>query len=305
MTFGSHLGTYSRNIGPCAPGGNLMPVAVNPSHVAVSVVARIEGDVTWDCLIRSADVSAFVLARLDPAAYGLAYPSCNILGADFNNDSLVNGLDTQGFIDALTPWPIGAWLLLMQIIIIVAMTADRVIGRAGRLPWHEPEDVKHFKRTTVGHAVIMGRKTFESIGKPLPDRRNIVVTRDRGYAERLQSSANRLVESTSATVPAGVCAPLQPAGDARPTTTTLDVVHSLDDAIELCRRRCEDTAFVIGGAQIYEQALPIADEMIVTMIDRPGLTGDAYFPQWNPAEWQPGRQHSAPGMQFVTYHRIR
>lgn len=164
----------------------------------------------------------------------------------------------------------------MQTIIIVAMTTDRLIGQGGALPWHEPEDLKHFKLTTMGHAVIMGRKTFESISRPLPGRRNIVVTRNAAYA-------------------------LPSPPDA---TTSLDVVHSLDAALELCRRRGEEKAFIVGGAQIYAQALPLTDEMIVTIIDRPGLTGDTYFPEWRKEDWDASPDSAAAPLKIVRYrHR--
>ncbi|MCG8409458.1 MAG: dihydrofolate reductase [Phycisphaerales bacterium] len=139
----------------------------------------------------------------------------------------------------------------MKAVIIVAMTGDRIIGRDGRLPWHLPEDLKFFKRTTTGHAIIMGRKTFDSIGRPLPNRRNVVVTRNRDFGE---------MES-------------------------LDIVHSLGEAFELCRDRGESKAFVIGGAQIYATALPLVHEMIITHVDGKDITGDTYFPEWNAIEW--------------------
>ncbi len=143
----------------------------------------------------------------------------------------------------------------MRIIIIVAMTPDRVIGKDGRLPWHVPGDLKFFKRTTTGHAVIMGRKTFESIGKPLPGRRNIVLTRGGG------------LEDT-------------------PEKPSINVVRSLKQALALCRERDEQKAFVIGGGQVYTLALPVADEMIVTHIDDPTASGDTYFPAWDQRGWQ-------------------
>ncbi len=159
----------------------------------------------------------------------------------------------------------------MQTIIIVAMTPDRLIGKGGALPWHEPEDLKHFKQTTMGHAIIMGRKTFDSIKRPLPGRRNIVITRGKEV------------------------------GAAH--STTLDVVHSLDEAIELCRSRGEEKAFIVGGAQIYEQALSIADEMIITFIEKPGLTGDTYFPQWPAADWEAIPETREGPLHIVRYHR--
>src|SRR5262245_6728863 len=136
----------------------------------------------------------------------------------------------------------------MLIKLVVAMTADGLIGRGGGLPWHEPADLKHFKTTTMGHAIIMGRRTYDSIGKPLPGRRNIVISRREA--------------------PPGV-----------------EGVPSLAAALELCRTHGEHIAFIIGGAMVFADALPLADELIVTWIDQPGLTGDTYFPQWNRDDW--------------------
>ena len=138
----------------------------------------------------------------------------------------------------------------MQTIIIVAMTKDGLIGANGRLPWNDRADMAHFKRSTMGHAVVMGRKTFDSIGRALPGRRNVVLSRER----------NLKIEGA-------------------------DVVESFEDAIDLCNKRREAKAFIIGGAQVYEQALPIADELVVTMMEQEGLEGDTYFPEWNRGEW--------------------
>ncbi len=157
----------------------------------------------------------------------------------------------------------------MRTIIIVAMTPDRIIGHDGGMPWHEPADLRHFKQTTTGHAIIMGRKTFDSIGRPLPKRRNLVITRS----------------------PDSMGAPSLPGvGDGCTATkldssTSLDFVSSLDAALALCQDRDESIAFVMGGAQIYILALPIADEIIVTRIDRPGIHGDTHFPEWDERDW--------------------
>jgi len=140
----------------------------------------------------------------------------------------------------------------MKTIIIAAMPPNRVIGRQGRIPWHDSADLKFFKRTTTGHAVIMGRITHDSIGKPLLDRQNVVITRRRDY-----------------TASPGV-----------------EVVHSLDEALDACRRRDQSKAFIIGGGQVYALALPIAEEMIITHIDSDDIVGDTYFPEWSPTEWQ-------------------
>lgn len=123
--------------------------------------------------------------------------------------------------------------------LIVAVARNGVIGRDGRLPWHLPEDLKHFKRTTNGHAIIMGRKTHESIGRPLPGRRNVVVTRGSARFEGCETAS------------------------------------SLEEAIALARQT-DDCPFVIGGASLYERALPFATEVYLTEIDE-DIEGDTRF----------------------------
>lgn len=134
--------------------------------------------------------------------------------------------------------------------LIVAMSANRVIGINNSLPWHLPNDLKYFKQATMGKPIVMGRKTFESIGKPLPGRRNIVITRDTDY---------------------------QAEG--------IDVVTSLEAAISLGEDIClvdgQEEVMVIGGAQIYQLALEKADRLYVTHVDAE-INGDAYFPE---VEW--------------------
>ncbi|GGX75839.1 dihydrofolate reductase [Saccharospirillum salsuginis] len=135
----------------------------------------------------------------------------------------------------------------MRIALIWAMAQNRVIGRDNKLPWYLPNDLKYFKRVTTGKPVIMGRKTYESIGRPLPNRTNIVVTRDTGFEA------------------AGV-----------------KVVHSLDEAIELSEADTVinggEEVIVMGGAEIYAQALPRADRLYVTLVHAE-VDGDAYFPE--------------------------
>lgn len=126
--------------------------------------------------------------------------------------------------------------------IIVAVARKGVIGKDGGLPWHLSEDLKHFKRTTLGHAIIMGRKTYDSIGRPLPKRRNIVVTRSKGA----------MFEGC-------------------------ELAHSLDDAIALARST-DPCPFVVGGASLYEEALPLATELHLTSIDQE-VEGDTFFPE--------------------------
>jgi len=151
--------------------------------------------------------------------------------------------------------------------LIVAVARNGVIGHQGGLPWHISEDLKHFKKTTSGHAIIMGRKTYDSIGGPLPKRRNIVVTR--------QSD-------------------LELPG--------CDRAESLDEAIALARTT-DPCPFIIGGASIYEEALPMATELHVTTIDRE-VEGDTYFPEGLSAfvevESRPG---GTPGVTFRLLRR--
>lgn len=134
-----------------------------------------------------------------------------------------------------------------MISLIAAMTRARVIGADNRLPWRLPEDLRRFRRLTTGHAVVMGRKTFESIGRPLPERRNIVITRQPEFRA------------------AGI-----------------EIAASLEAASELAG---EGEVFVIGGAEIYRLALPRADRLYLTWIERE-FAGDAYFPLFDPAEFR-------------------
>jgi dihydrofolate reductase len=127
-----------------------------------------------------------------------------------------------------------------RLIAVVAMTADRIIGRNGTLPWHLPEDLAFFKRTTSGHSIVMGRKTYESIGKPLPKRRNIVLTRDRAW---------------------------QAPG--------VEVIHSPAELFAL--PDLGETVFLIGGAEVYAAFLDLTDEMLVSHVFE-DHEGDTRFP---------------------------
>lgn len=166
----------------------------------------------------------------------------------------------------------------MRIALIWAMSENRVIGRDNQLPWYLPNDLQYFKRVTSGKPVIMGRKTYDSIGKPLPNRTNIIITRDPNYqAEGCQ------------------------------------VVHSLDDAISLAQAQVAagggDEVIVMGGAEIYAQALPLADRLYVTLVHA-HVAGDAEFPAIDFDAWREiARQdYSAEGpnpydYSFVVYER--
>ncbi|MCH8329557.1 MAG: type 3 dihydrofolate reductase [Nanoarchaeota archaeon] len=136
----------------------------------------------------------------------------------------------------------------MIISLIAAMGKNNVIGNKGKLPWNLPADMKHFKELTSGKPVIMGRKTFESIGKPLPNRMNIIITHDQNYK-------------------AEGCV----------------VVHSTEEALKAAESTEE--VMIIGGSQIYKEFLPKANKMYLTMIDN-DFEGDTYFPEYKIEEWE-------------------
>jgi dihydrofolate reductase len=133
--------------------------------------------------------------------------------------------------------------------IIAAMDRKRGIGVDNKLPWRLSADLKRFRDLTMGHHVIVGRKTYESIGRPLPGRRMIVVTRDSGYKAE-----------------------------------NCDVVHSTEDAISLARERNESEVFICGGAEIYARSIGIADRMYLTFVDAE-VAADTFFPAWDWRGW--------------------
>jgi len=137
----------------------------------------------------------------------------------------------------------------MLISIIVAAGKNNAIGKDNKLLWHMPADLKYFRKTTSGHTVIMGRKTFESVGSALPKRRNIVVTRQSNYqAEHIE------------------------------------VVPSLEDALRISEGDGE--VFIVGGAQIYREAMPVTDKIYMTRIQQDFEDADTYFPEIKDEEWQ-------------------
>ena len=137
----------------------------------------------------------------------------------------------------------------MIISLIVAMDEKRGIGKAGKLPWRLSSDLKRFRELTMGHHLIVGRKTFESIGKPLPGRQMIVLTRDTGY-----------------------------------TAEGCLTVASIQAALALAKERGETEAFVIGGAEIYSQTLGAADRVYLTQVHAE-VDADTFFPELNPEAW--------------------
>ena len=165
----------------------------------------------------------------------------------------------------------------MRISIIVAVAENGVIGRGGSLPWRLSADLKRFKQLTMGHTIVMGRRTWESIGRPLPGRRMIVVSRQRGYSTGVDG-----VESAS----------------------------SLDEAISTAARAADDEAFVVGGAAIYREVLPHARRLYLTRVHA-NVDGDTYFPEYNEGGWQlvESKHHDADAkndypFSFKVYERI-
>jgi dihydrofolate reductase len=160
----------------------------------------------------------------------------------------------------------------MRLSAIVAMASNRVIGVNNQLPWRLPADLARFKRLTMGHTLVMGRKTYESIGRPLPGRTMIVVTRQRDYA------------------PEGV-----------------KVAHSVDESLALAQG--DDEVFIIGGAELFAQMMSRLDRLYLTLIERE-FPGDTFFPEVDLSTWKPIEQEHHPASTpealpyaFLTYER--
>ena len=173
-----------------------------------------------------------------------------------------------------TPAPAAPQSTARQVALIAAVAHNGVIGLSGQLPWRLPEDLKHFRKLTSGHAIVMGRKTWDSIGRPLPERQNIVVSRSREFAP-----------------PGGVAA------------------HSLPEAIGLATM--PSPLFVIGGEAVYRDALPLADLLFLTEIHR-DFPGDARFPDFDRSQWREISRESRRldaddgfAYDFASYSRLR
>lgn len=162
----------------------------------------------------------------------------------------------------------------MQLSLICALTTNGAIGNKGGLLYYLPADLKHFKNLTTGHTIVMGRKTFESLPKgALPNRRNVVITRQADYA-----------------------------------APGIEVFHSFEEALHACQ--ADDEVYVIGGESVYEAALPQADRLCLTHIDAVPDEADTYFPTYNKEEWEEeSREHHEPdeknklAYDFVNYIR--
>lgn len=151
------------------------------------------------------------------------------------------------------------------ITLIVAASENNAIGINNQMPWHLPNDFKYFKRSTIEHSVLMGRKTFEAIGKALPDRRNIVITRNANFQGE-----------------------------------DIDVANSIQEALLYCRDERE--VFIIGGANIYLQALPLANKVLLTRVHTT-IQADAFFPELSSEEWEliSAEPHQADDMHAFDY----
>lgn len=153
-----------------------------------------------------------------------------------------------------------------RIVAVAAYARNRVIGDHGRIPWRIPEDFAHFKRETMGLTMIMGRLTYDSIGRPLPGRRTIVVTRNRDW-----------------------------------TADGVEVAHSLDDALALADPAAD--LIIAGGAQIYAEAMPLLTHQVLTEIDL-DVAGDALYPEFVADDWRQVRREAGPGCEWVWWERV-
>ncbi|MCH9028994.1 MAG: dihydrofolate reductase [Bacteroidetes bacterium] len=158
----------------------------------------------------------------------------------------------------------------MRIIIIVAIAKNGVIGKAnGEMPWHIKEDFQHFKKTTMGFPIIMGRKSFESLGKPLPGRENIIVTRNTNLKYDFDG---------------------------------IKIFYSLQDAVDYSRSLNKDKIFITGGGEIYNQSISFADEMIISHM-KFDVVGEVKFPDFNVDDWKIISREEKEEFEIVTYLR--
>jgi len=158
----------------------------------------------------------------------------------------------------------------LRIVIIVAIAKNGVIGKVnGEMPWHVKEDFQHFKKTTMGFPIIMGRKSFESMGKPLPGRENIIVTRNTNLKYDFDG---------------------------------IKILYSLQDAVDYSKSLNKDKIFITGGGEIYNQSISFADEMIISHM-KFDVVGDVKFPDFNVDDWKIISREEKEEFEIVTYLR--
>jgi len=154
-----------------------------------------------------------------------------------------------------------------ELTLVAACARNRVIGADGGIPWRIPEDFAHFKQVTMGGTLVMGRATYDSIGRPLPGRTTVVVTRDPGWR-----------------------------------ADDVLVAHSVEEALVTAADQPGET-YVVGGAQIYEQTLPLATHQVLTEVDLT-VEGDTFYPEFDRAEWVETRRDPGPGCTWVWWERL-
>lgn len=160
----------------------------------------------------------------------------------------------------------------MEIILIAAVSENRVIGKDGKIPWHSKEELGYFKEATLGFPIIMGRKTFESIGKALLGRFNLVLSRQKDY--KLKIAGTR-------------------------------VFHNLKDAVDFCNYEIKtEKVFVIGGGEIFNQAIDIADKISISKM-KISIEGDTFFPEIDMSVWYEEVQRSYNDFELIIYKRYK
>ncbi len=203
--------------------------------------------------------------------------------------------------------------------IIAAVSQNGVIGKNGELPWYIPEDLKHFKKLTLGQTVLMGRKTFESIlnrlGKPLPDRKNIVITRRDDYLNSTSLSAKQNENTPKSPIPF----PKPKTASPEPKTTPLElktispelfeserlvegiqIFPNIENALNAHKN---ENVFIIGGGEIYNQTINLVDKLYITEVHQ-NIDGDIYFPEINKTIWRETSRENHDGFSFVIYDKI-
>lgn len=159
---------------------------------------------------------------------------------------------------------------------IVAISKNYVIGRDGKMPWHISEDLKRFKKRTTGHSVIMGRKTFESLGKPLPGRENVIITKNKNYFKKAEEN--------------------------------VVVFTSIEEAVNYCKQVSQgwdrDEVFIIGGGEIYKQTAKLIDKIYITVIND-DTTGDTFYPRIDEKKFKEVEKENlvidGKEISFITY----
>lgn len=170
----------------------------------------------------------------------------------------------------------------MILSIVVAMTNQNIIGAKNSLPWYLPEDLKKFRKITTGHAMIMGRKTFESLPKVLPEREHYVITRNSDYKktnDRARQSEHVFVVSDPASAIKQIEERLKTKGD------------------------IPDEVFIIGGGQIFSQMMPFTSKMYITLVKQ-NIKGDTFFPEFNNSKWKETEREIFDEFDFLVYEKI-